>query len=365
MPGKILHDAVRYIVRENMHKKLAPVILLFAAACGSGEEKRERPVPLVTIAPIASHQFVERYVAVGTANANEQVSIRAPVTERITRLGFTDGAFVRKGQMLAVLAQGQETASLASARARVREAEKQLGRVQELQRRGFATNASLDAATATAQAARAAANEADASIGDRVVRAPFSGQVSLRRISVGAVVTAGDEIATVSDLSSIKLDFAIPETMLGNVRTGQGITAKAAAFPEMQVAGQIIAIDPVINPQTRTATLRAVLPNGGGMLKPGMLLSVTIDSNARTSPAVPELALVREGDTSFVYTVGADMKAKRVPVKTGIRDRTLVEIAGGLRAGDRIVTEGVVKLSDGAAVRTRRASGDAETAKPR
>jgi membrane fusion protein, multidrug efflux system len=335
-----------------MRKFVTLFAMLSLAACGGGEERRERPAPLVTLAPVASHLFSDNYVAVGTANANEQVSVRAPVTERITQLGFSDGAFVQRGQMLAVLAQGQETASLASAQARAREAEQQLARIAELHRRGFATNASLDAQTATAAAARAAANEASASISDRVVRAPFSGVVSLRRISVGAVVTAGDEIATVSDIGSIKLDFSVPETMLANVQVGQSVIAKAAAFPETQFEGRIQAIDPVINPQTRTATLRAILPNRGGTLKPGMLLNVTISSGTRTSPAVPELALIREGDQSFVYTVGKGGKAKRLPVVTGGRDGTLVEITEGLAAGDRIVIEGVVKLSEGATVRT-------------
>ncbi|HEV7232878.1 MAG TPA: efflux RND transporter periplasmic adaptor subunit [Sphingorhabdus sp.] len=341
-----------------MNLRFFPLLALLLTACGGGEEKRDRPTPLVVVAPVATHQFADRYVAVGNANANEQVSVRAPVTERITQLGFTDGAFVKRGQMLAVLAQGQETASLASAQARVREADRQLERVASLQKRGFATNASLDSATATAQAARAAANEAGASVGDRVVRAPFSGQVSLRRISVGAVVSAGDEIATVSDIGSIKLDFTIPETMLAAVRTGQAITAKAAAYPDAMFSGRIEAIDPVINVQTRTATLRAIIPNRGGMLKPGMLVTVTIESNARVAIAVPELALVREGDTSFVYTIDPQQKAKRISVKTGARDGNLVEIVEGLKAGDKIVTEGVVKLSDGAKVRVKGA-GDA------
>lgn len=348
-----------------MNKYLALPLILILAACGKGEEKRDRPAPLVTLGAANSHEFVDRYIAVGTANANEQVSVRAPVTERITRLGFSDGDYVRQGQMLAVLAQGQETASFASAQARVREAEQQLARVAELHRRGFATNSSLDSQNAITSAARAAVNEANASIGDRVVRAPFSGQVSLRRISVGAVVTAGDEIATVSDLSSIKLDFTIPETMLSNVRVGQTVTAKASAFPDYLASGQILAIDPVVNPQTRTATLRAVLPNRGGMLKPGMLLSVTIESKARTAPAVPELSLVREGDTSFVYVIGTDQIAKRLAVRTGGRDGNLVEVVEGLAAGDRIVTEGVVKLSDGAKVRTAKAQGGAGAAKTR
>lgn len=331
--------------------------MLLLAACSAGEEKRERPTPLVTVEPVSARQFVDRYVAVGTANANEQVSVRAPVTERIIKLGFSDGTFVQQGQMLAVLAQGQETASLASARARVLEAERQLARIAELHRRGFATNASLDSQTAIYAAARGAANEASASIADRVVRAPFAGQVSLRRISVGAVVSAGDEIATVSDVSAIKLDFTVPETMLANIRVGQTVIAKAAAFPDIQTEGKILAIDPVVNPQTRTATLRAMLANRGGRLKPGMLLSVTLESRARTSVAVPELALVREGDTSFVYIVGADNKVKRLPVKTGGRDGNMIEVSEGLAPGEKIVTEGVVKLTDGAKVRVDSSGG--------
>lgn len=337
-------------------------VLLALSACGA-EQRRDRPPPLVTVAPVEAREFLDRYVAVGTANANEQVSVRAPVTERITRLGFSDGSFVRQGQMLAVLAQGQETASLASAQARVVEAEKQLARVSELHRRGFATNASLDSQTAMTQAARAAAREASASIGDRVVRAPFSGQMSLRRISVGAVVTAGDEIATISDIGQIKLDFTVPESMLANVAVGQAITAKVAAYPDMEFSGRIVAIDPIINPQTRSVTLRAILPNRGGLMKPGMLLSVTITSQPRTSVAVPELAIVREGDQSFVYAIGPDQKAKRLPVTTGRRDGKLVEILEGLSSGDKIVTEGVVKLSEGAKVRTGKQSGGTPPAK--
>ena len=105
-----------------MRKPLILSLMLCVAACGGGEEKRDRPAPLVNMGAATQHVFSDRYVAVGTANANEQVSVRAPVTERITQLGFSDGDYVRQGQMLAVLAQGQETASLASAQARARQA---------------------------------------------------------------------------------------------------------------------------------------------------------------------------------------------------------------------------------------------------
>jgi membrane fusion protein, multidrug efflux system len=327
------------------------VTLLSVAGCSAAEKKPDRPPPLVTVAPVAGHDFVDRYEAVGTAVANEQVAVTAPVTERITRLGFTDGDYVRSGQMLAVLAQGQETASLASAAARAREAEQQLTRIAALRQRGFATKSSLDSQVALVSAARASANEARAMIADRVIRAPFSGYVSLRRISLGAVVGAGTEIATISDISAIKLDFTIPETLLGSVRVGQAVTARAAAFPETPVSGLISAIDPVIDPATRAVMVRARIPNASARLKPGMLLSVSLQSRGRTAVAVPELALVREGDGRFVYVIGGDQKAKRLPVETGGRDGNLIEVTRGLAPGDKIVTEGIVKLSEGAKVR--------------
>src|SRR5690606_30461221 len=131
--------------------------------------------------------FVERIDAVGTARANEQVTLTAPVTQRIEKLNFDDGAFVSRGQVIAVLAQGQQVAQLAQATAVEREARQQLDRLEELRARGFATRSAVDAQTALAGRAGAQAAEARATIADRVVRAPFAGWVSLRNISAGAV----------------------------------------------------------------------------------------------------------------------------------------------------------------------------------
>ena len=327
------------------------------ASCSNGEAAtRPRPDPLVKVEPVANQEFVERVEAVGTARANEQVTLAAPVTERIVDLNFSDGGMVRKGQVVAVLARGEEQAQLAQAQARARETTAQLERISELKRRGFATNAALDTQLAAAETARAQAAAARATIGDRVVRAPFSGYLSLRNISEGAIVQSGAEIATISDLSRIKLDFTVPETLLGSVREGQTITAKAAAYPDRAFSGQIKSIDPVVNPQTRAATVRAILPNGDRKLLPGMLLTVSVVSAARQSLAVPELAVVGEGERSYVYVIDNGV-AKRVPVRTGVRDGPKVEIVEGLKPGQSIVTEGVVKLTDGQKVRVAGAGG--------
>lgn len=329
---------------------LVPLLAL-AAACGSeAADKGGRAAPLVKAEPAAAMRFVERIEAVGTAFANEQVTLAAPVTERIVRLGFEDGAFVRRGQMIAILAQGQETAQLSEAQARAREAAQQLERVQTLRERGFATKSSLDSQAALAAQARAQAAGARAQIGDRIVTAPFSGWVSLRNISAGAIVSAGTEIATVSDLSSIKLDFTVPETMLAAIRPGLTIEARSAAYPDQPFRGQIASIDPVVDPNSRAVTVRARLPNPDRKLKPGMLLTVGVETAPRLSLSVPELAVVGEGDDRFVYAL-EDGTAKRVPVRTGVRSNGRIEILAGLRPGQQVVTEGVVKVADGMKVR--------------
>jgi membrane fusion protein (multidrug efflux system) len=343
-----------------MRPILSATLLIALTACGAGgNDKTPREPPLVSAIAVASLPFVDRIEAVGTARANEQVTLAAPVTQRITRINFEDGGYVGKGQVIAVLAQGQENAQLAEAEARAREASQQLERLQSLKARGFATKASVEAQLATAAAARAQAAEARASIGDRIIRAPFGGYVSLRMISPGAVVSAGTPIATISDISSIKLDFPVPETLLSVIATGQTIEAKAAAFPDEVFRGTVATIDPVVDPATRSVMVRAILPNTTKRLRPGMLLRVAIESARRMAPAVPELAVVGEGDQRYVFLVGPENKLKRAPVKTGVRDGGMLEITEGLRPGQKVVSEGIVKVSDGITVKLAPSRGQA------
>lgn len=326
------------------------LMALTLAGCGGSKEQKPRPTPLVEVTSITHATFTDSIDAVGTALANEQVVLSAPVTERIVSINYADGGYVARGQVIATLAVGQEKAELAAAEAQSLQARQQLERIQALKQRGFATSASLDQQIAAAGSAHASAQLARASIGDRIIRAPFAGWVSLRTVSAGAIVTAGTPIATVSDISRIKLDFTIPETRLSTIREGQPIKAASAAWPDRPFTGTIATIDPVIDPATRAVRVRAILPNPGRLLKPGMLLTVNVVARERQSLAVPELAVVGDGENRYIFVV-EDRTAKRVKVATGIRQNGLVEILGGVKPGQSIVTEGVVKLTDGVTVR--------------
>ncbi len=335
-------------------------VLAVVAACSSEPEERKRPPPLVKATPARQHLFVAAIEAEGTVRANEQVTIAAAVTERVERVLFDDAMPVRRGQLLAVLSQGQETATLRGANAAESQARAQYGRIRALSDRGFATRAQLDVQLAAAEKARADASEAQAAISDRLIRAPFSGVTGLRNISPGAVVSAGTPLVTVSDLSRVKLDFTVPETQLAGLALGQVVQATSAAYPGEAFSGRVASIDPVIDPSSRAAMVRAILPNPGARLKPGMLLSVRVERSSPQADAVPELAVVGNGEERAVFVVGPGNKAKRVVVKTGLRDGGFIEVTG-LPAGARVIDEGVLKVTDGMAIRLPETKGKGGT----
>ena len=333
--------------------RAAAALLALALVSGCSGDKAgpaKRPPPLVSAALPQRHRFVESIDAIGTARANEQVTLAAVVTERVERVLFDDGMAVGRGQLLAVLTQAQETASLGGALAQEAQATAQTTRIKALFDQGFATRAQLDLQQAATASARAAAAEARAAIGDRMIRAPFPGYVSLRTISPGAIVTSGTPLVTISDLSRIKLDFTVPETQLAGLHPGQAIAASAPAFPGETFVGTVSSIDPAIDPNSRAVLVRAILPNPGARIKPGMLMRVQVRLAEREGPAVPEFAITGRGEERFVFILTPDGKAQRVPVKVGLRDTGLVEVSG-IPAGARVIGEGVVKVSDGMKVR--------------
>ncbi len=347
---------------------LLPLALLALPACsllpdsnagkGGGEEKAAKAgpgggrgggpggarSPTVVVGTVSSADMFDRVEAIGTSNANEQADLNSTVTERIAKINFGDGAYVPKGAVIAELVRTEQAANLTENQARLREAEAQLQRLRALQKQGFATRARVDEQQAAVDVARAQGAGARSQIGDRVIRAPFSGWLSLRRISPGAVVNAGTTVATIVDHSKIKLDFPVPETFLAALSPGLEIEAKAAAYPGEVFRGKVASIDPLVDPVTRAATARAIIPNPDLRLRPGMLMTVEVRQRPRRALVVPELAVVGEGSGAYVWKVSDSNEADRQEVTTGTRREGQIEILSGLSEGDRIVTEGTVKL---------------------
>jgi membrane fusion protein (multidrug efflux system) len=329
----------------------AAAALGLAAGCGGGPAKDAAPPPTVVVtAKVAATEWRDSIEALGTARARESVTLTAKVSETVRRVGFDSGDVVRAGDVIADLSGGQQLAALEEARAAFQEAERQLARGQELAQTRIISESQLDTQRANRDAARARMDVVRAQLSDRVITAPFDGILGLRRVSPGSLVTPGTAIATLDDISVIKLDFNVPERYLAVVSKGQDIVAHSETWPDRDFAGTVASVDSRVDPVTRSVTVRAEIPNPERLLRPGMLLSVSLYREPRTTIAVPEMAVVQVGSESFVYRVTDDQTAERVKVTLGSRRRGEVEVTSGLAAGDTIVTEGSVKLRDGARV---------------
>lgn len=307
---------------------------------------------VVTAATVAPHDFVDAIEAIGTAFAREQVTITANVTERVKTLRFRDGDFVQRGAVLVELSVGEESADLASARARLRDAQLQLDRVESLAKDGYATRSRLDEQRAARDAARGSVEVIQARLADRVIRAPFSGLVGLRRVSPGVVITAGTPIIELSDVGTIKLDFTIPESFAGAVKVGQDLRATTSAYPDRTFTGKIDGIDPQVDAVTRSIQVRALIPNGERLIKPGMLMTAKIVKDVHTGLAVPEQAIAMEGDQHFVFRIDPQTStAFRTRVQIGRREPGYVEVVAGIAEGTRVIADGLIKARDGGTVK--------------
>lgn len=311
---------------------------------------------LVRVAPATTEQITDVIDALGSTRANESTEITATVTEKVVSINFTDGQKVAEGDVLVRLDMAEEQANMSSAQASLKEAQSAFDRAQALERKRAGSRAEVDERRAALAAAKAEIAALQSRIADRVLRAPFAGTVGFRQVSPGALVRPGDVITTLTDTETLKLDFTLPALDLSAVRVGLAIKATAQAYGADTFGGTVQSISPAIDPVTRAVTVRAVLPNPDGRLRPGMLMLVSLQKNPREALMVPEAALVQSGRHVFVYTI-AEGKAERHQIEIGTRKPGRVEVLSGLALGDEVITHGTHKIRPGQAVTVAPAEG--------
>ncbi|MDB6163961.1 MAG: efflux transporter periplasmic adaptor subunit [Xanthomonadaceae bacterium] len=324
------------------------------AACGksgapAANKSDSRPVTVTStvVEPRAIHATAQ---ALGTAQADESVTITSKVSDVVTRLAFDSGQRVRAGQLLVDMNSRAQQADVAAAQAALRDADQQLRRGGELASQQLLARGQLDTLRANRDAAAAAVQAKLASVADRTITAPFAGVLGLRQVSLGALVAPGTVITTLDDDRLIKLDFTVPEATLAAIAVDQAVAATSDAWPGVTFDGRIATIDSRVDPDTRAVRVRAMLPNPDGKLRPGMLLRVDVQLPAHQGLVLPELAVQQQGEQSSVFRVSSGGGVEQVPVTLGLRQQGTVEIVSGLRPGDRVVVEGTVKLHPGSRV---------------
>jgi len=339
----------------------------------------------VTPAVIGMRTFLDAVDVLGTAKAVQSITVTAPASQLVTRIAFESGQFVRKGQVLAELNAAEQDAVLIQNRSQVALAKSNWDRWQGLADRGIAPAATAEQMKAQYDQAVATLQASQARAGDRVIRAPFAGMVGLSDAAPGMLLNAGGAIATLDDLSVIRVDFPVPERFVSLLADGLAIKATADAYPGITFAGRVARIDSRLDPTTRSIVARAEFPNPGAKLRPGMLLRVSIDQASRFSAAAPEAAVVFEGGDAYVLVIspappgpngqagqgaqgrdrpqggqgagpgapggqaaqrpaGPRLIAVRRSVQTGVRSEGWVEILAGLKPGERVVADGTNRV---------------------
>lgn len=349
--GRIIFFAFLFLVIGGM-----TATVVWRERMGEGVESARafRPAP-VTAMVVEAREFADVVEALGDARANESVAITSLSTDIITRVAFDSGDVVSTGQVLAELASAAEDADLMEARATQEETRTELARVEALVARGASTRSLVDQARAAMERAEARVAALEAERSDLIIRAPFDGVIGLRNASPGMLVQPGDTIATLDDISVIKVDFTLPERFLTQAEPGAPLSVRAAAYEGVIFDGVIAQVDTRVDPVTRSAVVRAEIDNADGRLRPGMLMLVEMQRNTRMNPAAPEVSLVRRGADAFVYVVtdatDGVASVEMRPVTAGMRRDGVVEIVSGLTAGETIVADGVHRVRPNAPVR--------------
>ncbi len=319
-----------------------------------------KPPPAnVSIAEAKAEVIPNLLVAVGELAAVHQVNVTSDVSGRITDIMFTAGSHVNEGMPLVQLYDAPDQGDLANFKAQATVAQLSLDRAKQLAARQFGPQATVDQAQAAFDQAQAGIAKTEALISQKLVRAPFDGELGVRHVEVGQFLTAGTQIVSLTDLSELYANFTVTEKDSGQLKVGQAVRVKVDAYPGRSFEGKISTIEPQIASDTRNIRVQATIANPDHILKPGMFTTTTV-----VLPDKPPVVTVSE--TAVDYTLYGDsvfliqekkgddgktsLSAVRTFVQTGTRIEGRAEILKGLKAGDRVVAVGQLKLQSGAAV---------------
>src|SRR5437762_11013777 len=317
------------------------------------------PPASVTVAEAKSEVIPNLLSAVGDLAAVHQVNVTSDVSGRVTDIMFTGGSSVKAGNPLVQLFDGPEQADLANFKAQATVAQRSLDRAKQVASRQFGPQATVDQAQAAFDQANAGISKTEAIISQKLVRAPFDGELGVRHVEVGQFLTAGTQIVSLTDLSTLYANFTVTEKDSGQLKVGQTVRLAVDAYPSRTFEGKINAIEPQISTDTRNIHVQATIDNPDHILKPGMFTTTTVvlpDKPAVVT--VPETAVdyTLYGDSVFLITEKKEddgktsLSAVRTFVRTGNRINGRVEVLSGLKPADRVVAVGQLKLQSGAAV---------------
>jgi len=318
------------------------------------------PPETVTSAAVKADSWETSLNAVGTLNAVQGVNLTAELVGKVVKISFDAGTSVKKGDILLRQDTSSEEAQLPGAVAQADLARANCKRADQLYAKGIIARADLDSAVATAEQAEAQADNIRATIAKKTIRAPFSGRLGIRQVNLGQMLREGDPIVTLQSLDPIYVDFSLPQQELSLLRLHLAVRVTTDSFPGESWEGQLTAINPLVDAETRNIKVQATVVNRSGKLRPGMFVNVEVGLPTRRKVlAIPATAIFYApyGDSVFVIEaqrVGKDGKGGSILrqqfVRLGEKRGDFAAVTSGLKDGETIVSTGVFKLRNGQSV---------------
>lgn len=343
----------RHRLRICSHTLLG-IVLVTLFACGDSQPSTQgwsgrsgKPVTVVTersrIEPLR-----DELKAVGTARAQQSVTLYSESAGVVTQVRFNPDASVNQGDVLLQLDAREEQLAVDLARVQRDEAARLVQRYTSMNLRDANISESLlDTAKAELAAANIALSRAEVMLQRRQVRAPFSGHVGITDIDVGDRIDPQNAIASLDDRDNLLIDFDVPESFIGHVRPGLIIGLRPWENETINLQGEVVAVDSRVDPASRTLTARVALNNDSDLFRPGMAFEIHIEIERGAYVAVPDVSVQWGADGAYVWVVKDDRTAHRVDVALVRRLSGRLLISGGVQAGDIIVSEGMQAVREG------------------
>jgi membrane fusion protein (multidrug efflux system) len=332
------------------------------------------PPEAVTTVVAQQEEWPVTLSAIGTMAAVQGVTVSADLPGMVERVLFDSGRAVRAGDVLAVLDTRQEQAQLAAIEARRELARVTFERVQQLLNEKVISKAEFDRATAELQQTDAQLGEIKAVIQRKTIRAPFSGVLGIRQVNLGQYLAGGDPLGTLQSLNPIYVNFGVPQQSAGAIPVGRIVKITSADVGGLQWQGRVTALDSIVDETTRNIQVQATLPNPDGKLRPGMFVQTEVVTGPSQSVIVLPASAINYapyGDSVFVVT---DIKGEDGKTFRGVRQQLVklgpargdqVAVLTGLKPGEEVVTSGLFKLRNGAAVQINNEVRPANNAAPK
>jgi len=324
---------------------------------GTGRSSSKKSQLTVSVATVEKGGKEITLQAIGTATSNESVDIMSSVAQKVVSVHFSDCEAVKRGQLLVQLNIDKKMAEKKQAEINLLEQQREFNRLEMLKTKKVIPEKDYDVQKSKLQNAQAKLDEISAEIRESSIVAPFDGILGMRNVSVGAFLNSGNIITTIDDIDKLKVDFVVPEKYSLILKPNAEIVAESVAIKNKKFYGSVLAIVPRVSPTSRSISVRGLINNEDHLLKPGMMLSISIKLGKREIISVPEKALSSIGEKHYLFVLNGENKVKSREVVVGDRADGSIEIQEGIDAGDKIVIDGLNKLSDGDTVTVANSEG--------